>query len=207
MAILLNGITFISRKPNFEFDAEGWDVSFPERVVRAPNAVQACAIAGFVSGARDGNMICVRGRAHYAKAGYYEVTGEFKGIATTKPWKRVLRTFPDKVRGTITVVPPGGTPYAQEVEVNDNMVGVSVYQVVTNPPPLSWVGQNANPAGGSSYPQSRWTTIQNPLQSIPHGWVIDGIEAEELPGSTMALVRVDYVYYQRFKPGSASFQA
>ncbi len=206
MAIILNAQINISRKENFEFDAEGWDTRTVERVVRANSPERACVIAGARPGFRDGNMICLRGRAAYDKAGYYQVSAEWKGIATNKPWKRVLRTFPDKTRGSINIAVPGGIPYAQEVEVNENMVGVSVYQVVTNSPPLSWVGRNAQPVGGSSVPTSRWGKIQNPLLSVPSGWVIDGIESEELPGSNMALVRVDYVFYQKYKPGSASFQ-
>jgi len=110
----------------------------------------------------------------------------------------VLRTFPDETRGIITI--NGSPPYAQEVEVNENMVGVSVYQVVTNPPPLSWVGRNGNPIGGASVPQSRWTRIQNPLLSVPYGSVIDAMGCEELPQSFMSLVRVDYVFYQRYEP-------
>lgn len=204
MALLLNGVTTISRTADFSFDSEGWDVRRLNRVVRAPSPDQALTIAGIFPGARNGNLICLTGEARHTKAGYYECTGDFKGIATVKPWKRVLRTFPDKTRGIITI--NGSPPYAQEVEVNENMVGVSVYQVVNVPPPLSWVGRNAAPIGGASVPQTRWTTIQNPLLSVPYGWVIDGIECEELPGSSIALVRVDYVYYQRFKPGSASFQ-
>lgn len=204
MALLLNGVTTIIRTADFSFDAEGWDVKRLNRLVRAPSPENALSIAGCQPGLRDGNMICVTGEARHVKAGYYECTGDFKGIKTAKPWKRVLRTFPDKTRGIITI--NGSPPYAQEVEVNENMVGVSVYQVVTNPPPLSWVGRNGNPIGGASVPQSRWTRIQNPLLSVPYGWVIDAIECEELPQSFMSLVRVDYVFYQRYKPGSASFQ-
>lgn len=205
MALLLNGITNISRSDDFSFDAEGWDIKTKNRVVRAPSPEAALSIAGIQPGLRDGNMICLTGEARHIKAGYYEASGQFKGIRTAKPWKRVLRTFPDKTRGIITI--NGSPPYAQEVEVNENMVGVSVYQVVQSAPPLSWVGRNGNPIGGASVPQSRWSTIQNPLLSVPYGWVIDAIESEELPQSTFALVRVDYVFYQRYKPGSASFQS
>ena len=67
------------------------------------------------------------------------------------------------------------------------------------------MGYPAYPVGGGIVtPAPHWTGLTNPLEIIPNGWVLDALEADELPNSRMCLVRMDYVYYQKYKPGSAS---
>lgn len=205
MAMMLGGRLVAQDSQDWNENAEGWDELHHRKVVLAGSAQLALLSSGFAIGVAsftNFNMICVGRSAKRVKARYWEVTGEFKGISTAKPYKRVLRTFPDKSRGTVSRV-EAGVPYLQEVELNENLVGVSVHYVGHAAPPMNWVGYNAAPiAGGVPVPAPHWTGLRNPLEVIPSGWVLDGIEAEELPGSKKCLIRMDYVYYQRYKPGS-----
>lgn len=209
MAYLLGGPLVIRDEPEWSEDREGWDELHHNKVVRATSPQLALLAARFTLGSTgqitgSTNMVCVRRRAKIQKWPYWEVTGEYKGIAGVKPYKRTLRTFPDKSRGTVSRV-SGGVPYVQEIELNENLVGVTVQYVSHNPPNTSWVGYPAYPVGGGvSVPQPHWQGLTNPLEIIPSGWVLDGIEAEELPGSRMCLVRMDYVYYQQYKPSTSS---
>lgn len=190
-----------------ELDAEGFDTYTVEKKVMAANEQSALQIAGAVIGARGprGNTVLVNATAEvdvYRPSWSVKMT--YKGILGNKPFKRRIRTFPDKTRGTITKVGPSG-PYAQEIEVNEALVGVTVLYLSNVTPNTATVGQRQSPPRAVPTPISIWRTIANPLETIPSGWVLDALDADELPGSTVCFVQADYVYYPRYKPGSNSF--
>ncbi len=211
MALLLGRGGLIRETEELNEDIESFDALTITRIVNgASNARQALAMAAFGKGqAAPGYslMWCVKTSAKREKALTWECRAEYKGFArTTNPYKRTIRTFPDKTRGTITINGPLG-PYSQEIEVNESMVGVTVSYILNGIPPTGSVSYPAFPRDGTvAVPTSRWTTITNPLETLPFGWVLDGIEAEQVPSTNLHFVREDYVYYQQYKPGSNSFQ-
>lgn len=210
MALLLGKGGIIRETEDLETCIDGFDtLSLTRIVIGASTARQALVIARFATGRTAesyAQMYCMRATAKFDKGQAWECRAEYKGIAlSNKPYKRTVRTFPDKSRGTLTAMGLDG-PYAQEVEINESTVGVTVNYILDGIPPTSRVSYNATPPVGTvAVPASRWAVITNPLQTIPDGWVLDGLEAEQLPGTPFHLVREDYVFYQRFKPGSNSF--
>lgn len=210
MAQLLGGRLIIKDEPEWSEDREGWDILRHRRVVRATSPTLALLAARFTLGSNPtlfgaGQMICMTRSAKLDRAPYYVCEAEYKGIAGAKPYKRTYRSFPNQARGTVGRFDSYGVPYTQEVEINDARVGITVQYVAQVAPPMNWVGSNAFPWGGSvSVPAPKWTGLRNPLEIIPAGWVLDGLESEHLAGSTMCLVRADFVYYQQYEPGSQS---
>lgn len=210
MAYLLGRGGIIHETPDLQTDMEGWDTLTITRLVNGVyNERQALAVAGFQGGRVAPGyslMYCMKTGAKRDKGLCWECRAEYKGIALGgKGYKRTIRTFPDKTRGTITKTGIGG-PYAQEIEVNESLVGVTVNYIMDGIPSTQRVSYNAEPPDGTvGVPTSRWTYITNPLETIPSGWVLDGMEAEQLPGTWLHFVREDYVYYPRYKPGSNSF--
>lgn len=212
MAQLLGGALIIKDEPEWSETRDGWDELRHMKIALGATAHAALAVARFTLGGRPssslvptGTMVCVKRSAKRYKANYWECSAEYLGISSVKPYKRTIRTYPDKARGTVGKF-AGGVPYVQEVEINENLVGISVQYVAHAAPSAAWVGYPAYPlAGAVAVPRPHWDALSNPLEVVPNGWVLDSLEAEELPGNTMCLVRADYVYYQRYKPGSGSF--
>lgn len=187
-------------------DAEGFDSLMLRRRIRASStkaARQSVALGSKPTGYL--NMYCVKRRAVPVVCGVYDAEFSFRGVLDGgKAYKIRGRSFSER-QSAEEANYPGYS--AVPVESNQGLVGITINYLATAPPDLDEVGTNQTPPVNLTPPSfwvpptNIWTFIEEPIHVYPYGWVLDGRELELIPGSNVAAVTDQYVFYHHFKVG------
>jgi hypothetical protein len=128
----------------------------------------------------------------------YHVTRRFKGmISASKPVKWHFTS-----QGTRRTVEHSTIPGHTDVTVNvaeSQSIAIARY-ITTIAPDMSDVGTQVDPAhdlGGSTNP---WTVVDPALYAYPHGWTLEGRDADETDG-VIWLVEDRFVDYPEITQG------
>lgn len=195
------GGTRIIKEMIEEDDAlEGFDTITLRRTIRAASAQAARQTIGLGDNASGyGNMFCIQRKATRAGCEKYECTFTFRGIMTSKPYKVRRRNYSEKQSASPALYPGQSTPVP--LEGNQGLVGLTISYVATTLPSMTNSGTGQSPPVSVSTPNNLWSAIVSPIHTYPYGWVLDSRETDEIPGTEVALVTDNYIYYHRYKPG------
>ena len=135
------------------------------------------------------------------KGHVWKVTAPLKGISIDKPFKWIVRGQHEKQSVSQGLYP--GIIAPVPLESNQGLIGVTcIWVSVGSVPSTDVVGTNITPDFNPGVPENIWSSLSNPVNVYPYGWVLDSREPDIIPGTDCCLVTDQYTYYQRYKPGN-----
>jgi hypothetical protein len=77
---------------------------------------------------------------------------------------------------------------------------VNIEYIIDGDPPTDLVGLAGTPDYAPAVRASLWSSLTNPLQTFPFGWVMVDMQFERIPGTEVTLVRETWAYIFRYAP-------